>query len=168
MNRGLEKLERSIILALFSITLGILCIILSFTIPFSHFLPAWKHWDGNYLIEPGQSNETTIDFFQGTVIEGTLVIIGENNDGYFSLTDSFGDIIVTRTNVSNRHYFGPFHLSRNSQYTLTFNNNESLDKKSVYWIVRAYWYELTFKILSVWLLTIGIIVYLYNSANAHS
>jgi hypothetical protein len=151
-------------LSLFLIGLGALCLSCSFIVPFSHFLPAWRHWDGTCLIEPDKSNSTSINIFWGAEIEGMLVISGDNNEIYFSLTDSQeGNSIVSGT-ASERHYFGPFLISKNANYTLTFDNNMSAGTTMcVYWIVWAYWYRLAFQILGIWTLTIGTLILLYGT-----
>jgi hypothetical protein len=149
------------ILFLFFIVLGIFFLVCSFFVPFYRFLPAWKHWEGTYTIGAGTSNGPLVELSYGPVVEGMLDISGGNNDINFSVEDFQGGTVISKTLASNKYYFGPFQAFQNTYYFI-FDNSMSLNPKTVYWIVRAYWYNLVFLIFGVSLLALGIIVALYE------
>ena len=150
------------VLGLFFIVLGILSLVCSYFVPFYRFLPAWKHWDGTYTIGAGTSNGPLVELSYWPVIEGMLIIGGGNNDIYFSIEDSQGGTFISKTLASNEYYFGPFQMSHNTYYFVFDNSVSLLTPKTVYWIVRAYWYNLAFLIFGVSSLVLGIIVTWYE------
>jgi hypothetical protein len=155
------KLSLRVLGLLFAV-LGIIFLVCSFFVPFYSFLPAWKHWEGTYTVGSGTSNGPLVELSYGPVVEGMLLISGGNNDIYFSIEDFQGGTVISKTLASNRYYFGPFQAFQNT-YRFIFDNSVSLaTPKTVYWIVRAYWYNLVFLIFGVSLLALGIIVALYE------
>jgi len=151
------------ILFLLFVVLGILFLVCSFFIPFYRFLPAWKHWEGTYTIGAGKKGGPDIELLLGPVAEGMLLINGGNNDINFSIIDFQGGTVISKMLALDRYYFGPFQAGNTYFFvTLIFDNSMSLTPKTVYWIVRAYWYNLVFLILGVSLLALGIIVAVYE------
>ena len=157
-------MKRTKRLGLSLLVLGTLCLVCSVIIPFNMFLPAWKHWEGTTTIEPMSARSVSLGLFWGTTIEVLLFIGGGNNDIYFSIRNSLGDTVVESRRVYGPYYFGPFFLSDNTYYTFIFSNSMSIfTTKSVYWIVRAYWYNLAFLIVGILFMVIGALMMLYES-----
>jgi hypothetical protein len=150
------------VLGLFFAVLGILSVVCSYFVPFYRFLPAWKHWEGTYTIGSGTSNGPLVELSYGPVVEGMLEIGGGNNDIYFSVEDSQGGTVISKTLASGEYYFGPFQALQNTYYFVFDNSVSLLTPKTVYWIVRAYWYNLVFLIFGVSSLALGIIVTWYE------
>jgi hypothetical protein len=150
------------ILGLFFVVLGILSLVCSYFVPFYRFLPAWKHWDGFYTVGSGTSNGPLVELSYGPVAEGMLEISGGNNDIYFSVEDSQGGTVIPKTLASGEYYFGPFQALQNTYYFKFDNSVSLLTPKTVYWIVRAYWYNLVFLIFGVSSLALGIFVTWYE------
>jgi hypothetical protein len=149
-------------LGLFFVVLGILFLVCSYFVPFYRFLPAWKHWDGIYTVGSGTSNGPLVELSYGPVAEGMLVISGGNNDIYFSVEDSQGGTVIPKMLASGEYFFGPFQALQNTYYFKFDNSVSLLTPKTVYWIVRAYWYNLVFLIFGVLSLALGIIVTWYE------
>jgi hypothetical protein len=150
------------ILFLLFVVFGILFLVCAFFVPFYRFLPAWKHWDGTYTIGSGTNNGPLVELSYGPVVEGMLEVSGGNNEINFSIEDSQRGTVIPKTLVSNEYYFGPFQAFQNT-YRFIFDNSVSSDTpKTVYWIVRAYWYNFVFLIFGVSLMALGIIVALYE------
>ena len=146
---------------------GLILIFSSFLVPFQTFLPAWTHWQGEYVVEPQQSAGPAIGLYLGTMVKGMLVVkgnplFGPTDDGeiLFSVYDSSGKTVVPESLVHGKYIF-EFQSWDNTIYYFVFKNNRNVvANESLYWIVWAYWYDIVFLISGIPIAIAGISLFL--------
>ncbi len=138
------------------LSIGIILTLSSFIIPFHWFLPAWTHWDGEFLVRAGQTGGPTIGFNWGTFVRGMLIINGDEDDILFSVLEQTGEEIIPERVLHNKYIF-EFESWKSTSYDFVFDNTSPNADRTVYWIIWGYWYNLILFIVGGALSVAGLI-----------
>lgn len=147
---GAKNHSKEIILTI----LGLSVFISTFFIPYHSFLPAWRYYDNSYTINPGGNGSFSITPSFGSTVQLMLVI---NGDLHLFAKNGQDKTVIDQTLGSGRYFYS--FSSESGTYTIFLENNGS-SVQGVYWIVWIYYYNTTFQIIGIALVSLACFILL--------